>query len=304
MRFGGFFRSHDLYAQPWAVRAYRAGRRAAAAAGFDVVLRTFYSPIPALDELSPGALERRSELAGIEFDLDAQLAWIERTLAGAPAEFAPAPAGTPQRYTAGTVSYTPLDATLLYGVMRARRPARVIELGSGASTLVTAQAALANAGEGHPLELTVYDPFPGPGTEALPGVASLERLRAQDIPPAVFERLQPGDVLFVDTTHTVKVGSDVNAIVLDVLPRLPRGVLVHVHDIFLPYEYPRRWLEDFGLYWNEQYLLQAFLAQNPSWTIRCATAALVRDRGERLAALLAAGGPLGQGSSFWVERTA
>ena len=303
MRFGGFFRTHELHAQPWAVRAYRGGRRAAAALGVDVVLRTFYSPIPALDELPEGTFERRSELAGIDFDLDAQLAWLERELAGAMAEFRPPATGGPQIYTRGTVPYPLLDATLLYGVIRGRRPRRVVELGSGASTLVTAQAALANGREGDPLRLDVYDPYPGVVTETLPGLSSLRRTRAQDVPAAVFEELAAGDVLFVDTTHTVKVGGDVNAIVLDVLPRLAPGVLVHVHDVFLPYEYPRRWLEDFGLYWTEQYLLQAFLAQNERWTIRCAVTALTREAPQRLAALLPEGVP-GQGSAFWMERAA
>jgi hypothetical protein len=300
MRFGGFFRTHDLWSKPWAVRAYKTGRRVAAAAGFDVVLKTFYSPIPALSELPPGTLERRSDLPGLDFDLDGQLAWIASELAAPMADFQPPDSGP--GYTRGTVSYTILDATVLWAVIRSRRPRRVIELGSGASTLVMAQAALANAGDGHPLRLDAYDPFPGVVTDALPGLGSLNRVRAQDVPPATFEELEAGDVLFVDTTHTVKLGSDVNHIVLEVLPRLAPGVLVHVHDIFLPYEYPRQWLEDFGLFWSEQYLVQAFLSGNDDWRVRCATAALARDRSEQLAALLPAGVDSLNGASFWMQR--
>jgi hypothetical protein len=77
-----------------------------------------------------------------------------------------------------------------------------------------------------------------------------------------FAALRANDPLIVDTTHTVKIDGDVNHVVLNLLPRLGSGVLVHFHDIFLPWEYPRKWAEDYGLYWNEQYLLQAFLSLN------------------------------------------
>ena len=124
-----------------------------------------------------------------------------------------------------------------------------------------------DAADGHPLTLEVFDPFPSVVTPELPGLERLERLSAQQVPLETFDRLGSGDVLFVDTTHTVKVGSDVNHILLEVLPRLAPGVVVHLHDIFLPYEYPKVWLEDYGLYWTEQYLLQAFLAFNSGYEI-------------------------------------
>jgi hypothetical protein len=118
----------------------------------------------------------------------------------------------------------------------------------------------------------------------------------------VFEELGDGDVLFVDTTHTVKIGSEVNVVVLEVLPRLRAGVVVHFHDIFLPFEYPRRWMEDFALYWNEQYLIQAFLAHNESWEVLVAAQALSRMRRQELTDLV---GPAAVGydaASFWMRR--
>ena len=305
MRFGGFFRERALYTRPWAIRLYRNLRRAASAAGFHLVLKTFYSPIPSLEELPPGTLERVSPLSGVRFDLDAQLAWVRDEIAARMAEFRPSPAGAggPHDYTEGTESYGILDAAVLYGTLRRLRPQRVIELGSGASTLVIAQAARENERDGAPLRLAAFDPFPNVVSETLPGLAELNRRRAQDIPIEVFEELADGDVLFVDTTHTVKLGSDVNFIVLDVLPRLAPGVVVHFHDIFLPYEYPRTWLEDFGLYWTEQYLLQAFLTHNPVWDIVCAVGALARDRREQLAGVVPAGVPVTGGGAFWIRRT-
>ena len=306
MQFGGFFRERSLYARPWAVRGYRALRRAAAAAGFDVVLKTFYSPIPEISQLPAGTLDRVSPLAGVALDLDAQLDWMERDLAAPMRELRPPAAGTagPHVYARGTVSYTLLDATILYGMLRWLRPRRMIELGSGASTLVSAQALRANAAAGAPARLDVYDPYPGVVTDGLGGLVRLHPTRAQDVPLAAFDSLEAGDVLFVDTTHTVKLGSDVNFVVLDVLPRLAAGVVVHVHDVFLPYEYPRQWIEDFALYWTEQYLLQAFLAHNADWEVMCSIVALARGRHARLQALLPDGVPAADGSAFWMRRRA
>ncbi|MDQ3850917.1 MAG: class I SAM-dependent methyltransferase [Actinomycetota bacterium] len=296
MNIGAYLRERRFHESATAVAAYRGLRRGASKAGFQVVLKTFYSPIPELAELPAGIFERRSQLPGVRFDLDAQLAFL-RDRAELMASFAP------ERYSADNPSYSLLDATVLYGVLRELKPRRVVELGSGQTTLVMAQAGRENAGESHPLRLDAYDPYPAVADDFLPGLNALHRVAAQDVPLAVFEELEAGDVLFVDTTHTVKVGSDVNFIVLEVLPRLAAGVVVHVHDVFLPYEYPRRWPEDFGLYWSEQYLVQAFLALNPSFEVLCAVAALHRDRHAELERLLP-GPSVVDGSAFWMRRTA
>jgi hypothetical protein len=145
MQLGALLRSHDLYRSRAAVRAYGLLRRAASRLGLQVVLRTFYSPIPDVDVLSAATFDRVSPLAGVGFDLDAQLRWA-RELAAPMAEFAPADApGAEPAYLRGTEAYPLLDATVLYGMIRRLRPARVLELGSGASTLVITQALVANA---------------------------------------------------------------------------------------------------------------------------------------------------------------
>jgi hypothetical protein len=243
MRFGGFFRTRELYKSDWAVRIYRGLRHVASALGLQVVLKTFYSPIPALDEIPSGTFERVSPLAGIDFDLDAQLRWLSAEIAAPMKEFRPLHAGNgaARQYAVGTASYPQLDATVLYGMIRRLRPRRVIELGSGASTLVLSEASRANARDGAPLQLDVFDPFPGVADD-LPGLGSLRRARAQDVPLEVLQQLRDGDVLFVDTTHTVKLGSDVNFIVLDVLPTLAPGVVVHLQVFVLQPDLPRTWL--------------------------------------------------------------
>ena len=188
--------------------------------------------------------------------------------------------------------------------MRGLKPRRIVELGSGHSTLFMAAAAERNRADGVETELRTFDPYPSVARPGLPGLASLEPVRAQDVPLEVFTSLEPGDVLFVDTTHTVKLDSDVNRIVLDVLPALPPGVLVHVHDIFLPYEYPREWPEESGFHWAEQYLLQAFLAGNPGFEVLAATFALCRDRPDAMARLAPTWRPGAEASAFWFRSTA
>jgi hypothetical protein len=286
------------------LRAFRAVRAGAERVGLQVVPKTFYSPIPDLRELPPDIWDRRSELRGIEFDLDAQLSWIESNLAEAMKEFSPPEqaTGRPGEYTLDNDSYGRVGADLLHGVVRGLKPRRIVELGSGQSTLIMAAAAARNAAEDVTTELRTFDPFPSVAQPELPGLAALEHVRAQDVPLSVFESLEAGDVLFVDTTHTVKLGSDVNRIVLDVFPSLAPGVLVHVHDIFLPYEYPRKWSEESGLHWAEQYLLQAFLSGNRDYEVLAGTFALCRDRPDAMARLAPTWQPGATASAWWMRR--
>jgi hypothetical protein len=279
------------------VRAFRALRAGAGRVGLQVVPKNYYSPIPDLDALPADVFDRRSELRGIHFDLDEQVAWIEANLAAAMREFAP-----PDQLV-DNASYGRVGADLLHGVVRGLQPRRIVELGSGYSTLIMAAAVERNRAEGVETELRTFDPYPSVARPRLPGLASLQAVRAQDVPADVFTGLSAGDVLFVDTTHTVKLDSDVNRIVLDVLPALAPGVLVHVHDIFLPYEYPRPWPEESGFHWSEQYLLQAFLAGNAGFEVLAATYALCRDRPDAMARLAPTWRPGAEASAFWIRST-
>jgi hypothetical protein len=281
------------------LRVFRGIRAVAERAGLQVVPKTYYSPVPDLKALPADVWDRRSELRGIHFDLDEQLAWIEASVGRAMREFDPAQAGG---YRIDNDSYGPVGADLLHGVVRGLKPRRIVELGSGQSTLIMAAAAARNRAEGTETELRAFDPFPSVAKPGLPGLAALEPLRAQDVPLDVFTGLEHGDVLFVDTTHTVKIDSDVNHIVLDILPVLAPGVIVHVHDIFMPYEYLREFAEKSGLHWSEQYLLQAFLSGNPGYEVLAAAYALCRDRPDAMARLAPTWRPGARPSAFWMRR--
>jgi predicted O-methyltransferase YrrM len=277
---------------------------------YDLVRRSYDSPIPYLDELPEDVFERRSSLAGgIELNVERGIETIESELAPFIAELdfqveGPAPPGT---FFLRNQNYQSVDAELLYGMIRARRPRRVIELGSGYTTLLIAMAAQRNAEQGVPTEHIAYDPYPRREILGdLPASTRVERVSALDVPLEEFRKLQAGDVLFVDTTHTVKLGSDVNFIVLDILPSLAPGVMVHFHDIFLPWEYPRVWLEEMHYYWGEQYLLQAFLAFNDAFEVLIPAKAIARQYPDRLAAAIPSFDPhatytVGP-AAFWLAR--
>jgi hypothetical protein len=296
---GSTIRRRRLWTSTAAVKGYAFARRMAERAGLQLVLKTYYSPIPDLSTLPNGVWDEPDPMRGIELDLDAQLLRLEG-LSGLIAEFAAAD-GHNRTYEALNASYPPPDARLLYALMRELRPASIVELGSGQTSRVIAQACEANAADGSPSRYRAFDPFPVGLDETLPGLSALERVPAQEVPEEVFSELAAGDILFVDTTHTVKIGSDVNRIILRILPLLAPGVIVHFHDIGLPYEYPRYLLEDYALYWAEQYLLQAFLSMNPSFEVLYATAAVCRDRRAEVERIGLAG-PAESGSSFWIRR--
>lgn len=171
-----------------------------------------------------------------------------------------------RRYQPDNDMYGPADAFVYHGMLRHVRPQRVIEVGSGHST-----AMLLDTAEylGLNITLTCIEPHPDRLLTQLIDTDEVEiiRKRVQDVPVDVFGALQAGDILFIDSTHVAKAGSDVLWLFLRVLPRLARGVIVHVHDLFWPFEYPEAWLREHRD-WNEDYLLHAFLCHNDTWQIQ------------------------------------
>jgi predicted O-methyltransferase YrrM len=286
-----------------AYRAYLAGHRFADRVGLHVVRASYDSPIPQRADRA-AALERVSPMRGVAWDSGAQLAFVESELAPFMEEFRPTadPAAEPGVFRLDNQTYDRVDAELLYAIVRWARPAHHAELGSGYSTLITALALEANARDGRPGRLHCYDPYPSPHVLARPDLAGLvERIAVQELDERVVTDLRAGDILFVDTSHTVKLGGDVNRIVLDFLPLVAPGVLVHFHDIFLPGEYSAGHLNN-AHFWNEQYLLQAFLSGNPEWEILVGAQALARDHPTRLRELIPNFGSGVSPGAFWMRR--
>ncbi len=277
----------------------RFARRLAARLGFDMIWRDYYSPIPDLADIPDEVWDVRSDLVGLDLpDVDRQLEYVAAQLAPFIREFSPPPG-----FRLDNGSYGPVDAELLHAIVRAHKPAHVLEVGAGFSTFVTAAACDANARDGAPARLVAVDPYP-PGflKPGLPGLSEVRTEKATDIPFRAFAELGSGDILFLDTTHTVKLGGDVTYLLLEVLPRLAPGVIVHVHDIFLPWHYPRRWFEEEGYYWAEQYLLQAFLAFNADFDVLVGCHMLARERPGELARMVPSFTAGAAPAALWLQR--
>ncbi|MDP9241002.1 MAG: class I SAM-dependent methyltransferase [Actinomycetota bacterium] len=173
----------------------------------------------------------------------------------------------------GAEGYGPTEAVLLYAFIATQRPTHVLQVGAGVSTAVILAAA---DDFGLDLKLSCVDPYPTALLRrlAVSGRIDLIEERGQDVPLETFTALPAGGLLFVDSTHTVKPDSEVNRIVLEILPRLSAGVVVHFHDISLPYDYPRDLLDGALFFWTESVLLHAFLIHNSRCRVLLATSVL------------------------------
>ncbi|HKE48644.1 MAG TPA: class I SAM-dependent methyltransferase [Rhodanobacteraceae bacterium] len=193
-----------------------------------------------------------------------------------------------------------LDARALFVLFRHWRPRRVVEIGSGYSTLLMADIN-ARFLDGA-ARITSIEPFPRPFLARMTGRIELIEKRVQDVPLRAFEALEAGDVLFLDSSHVAKTGSDVNFVFFEILPRLARGVRIHVHDIFLPMEYPKEWVIDENRSWNEQYLVRALLMYSNRFRVVFGCAhAYVRHRAALARALGVDPGKVYGGGSLWLE---
>jgi hypothetical protein len=159
------------------------------------------------------------------------------------------------------------DAEYWYNVIRSKKPARIIEIGSGHSTKIARLAIEANhqLDQKYDCKHVCIEPYEMPWLEKL-GIEVI-RKRVEDIDATYFGQLEANDVLFIDSSHMIRPQGDVLFEFLEVIPTLKAGVIVHIHDIFSPRDYPRSWVVDDVLLWNEQYLLEAFLSGNREWKI-------------------------------------
>lgn len=252
----------------------------------------FYSPLTAEGDLARAL--RWDGAPGVDLAEPGQLA-LAAELGPLLAEPAPGP-----RYVPANRMFGAADAAVYRALLTHLRPARVLEVGSGYSTAVALDEADANP-DLRGLAITCIEPFPdrliGLLRESDRSRLALIRRPVQDVNAAVFERLGPSDLLFIDSTHVVKAGSDVVWLFLHVLPRLAAGVVVHVHDVFWPFEYPASWLHQ-RRDWTEAYLVHAFLAGNTGWEILFFSSWFWRCRPELVPRRLAAEQP----GSIWIRK--
>lgn len=253
--------------------------------GFLPVSLHFYQPVLDADSVAQSVWERRHPMPGVSFAPERQLDYLRRLACFAAECDWPARSGSHggYHYENGAFGYS--SACLLHSIIRLNRPAKVIEVGAGMSTLVISGALAANRdARGDRAELLTVDPFPSPVLAALPDSSfRVAASPAEQVPLEEFASLGANDLLFIDSSHVVRTGGDVTFLYLDVLPRLAPGVIVHVHDVHFPYEYPRVYADGRAgprYFWTEQYLLQAFLALNPQYEVLLAGYFLQHDHAD------------------------
>jgi predicted O-methyltransferase YrrM len=274
------------------------------AVGLHLTVNHFYQPIPDTRSLAESTWSKISELPGIEMNEAKQLALLaefETRFKDEYAAFAQNKTSDPEEYFLNNKLYFGVDAAIYYCMIRKNRPRRITEIGSGYSTLLASRAILKNQEEDprYVCELTAIEPDPSEFLRAgLPGLSRLIAKPVQEVSLAELTRLGENDILFIDSSHTLRIGSDVQLEYLEILPRLRSGVLVHVHDVFLPLEYPREWVIGHYRFWNEQYLLQAFLTFNHRVEVVWAGCYLHVRHPDRLRAAFA----FYRGNEFWQGR--
>ncbi len=283
--------------------------------GYHILPAYYESPVPSSSDLTPSLWEQPSKMVGIDLRDGEQLHLLETLRARFKAEYDAFPRSGPAdgRFHLNNRWFEKVDAEMLYSLVRHVRPSRMIEIGSGITTILSAAAIRQNQEDdsGYSCSFTCVEPYPvrlNPG--ALPANFHLITQRAQDTGLDLFQELQADDILFIDSSHVCRTGSDVNYELLEIMPRLNPGVWVHFHDIFLPWEYPQSWVLGSRRFLSEQYLLQAFLAFNPKFEVMWASYHMLQAHPEALDAAFASfrvditGPGTFLPGSFWIRKIA
>ena len=194
------------------------------------------------------------------------------------------------------------DAEFWYQIIRLKKPRRIFEVGSGHSTLMALQAVKQNErdDESYRCDHVCIEPYENPWLAHT--AVSLLRERIECLGVDFFSQLEADDILFIDSSHVVRPQGDVVFEYLELLPLLKPGVIVHVHDIFSPRDYPREWLIDDVRLWNEQYLFEAFLTHNHDWDIVASLNYLHHHFYDRLAEVAPFLTPQREPGSFYIQR--
>ena len=240
--------------------------------GYHISPVIFYSPLPDSQELTEENYRKKFDLQAININERGQLALLKqfrRKYYDRYSALPMVPTGVPSQYFLTNGAFNSVDGEILYCMIMHNLPKTIIEVGSGNTTYLMARAiAEMHKEKSHHCSLTSYDPYPNEIVRrGFSEFAVLRPMRIQDVERSAFEMLQRNDILFIDSSHVVKIGSDVQYLFTEVLPHLRKGVIVHFHDIFIPEEYLRRWFVEDHEFWNEQYMLYTFLQYNQAFKV-------------------------------------
>lgn len=239
-------------------------------AGFHIRSSHYYEPTYAESHLPPNTSVERS-IPALDLNEEGQLDLLSRFTFAAELAEIPLEKTAPDRFGYRNQMYSFGDAETYYSMIRLKKPKRIVEVGSRNSTLMALLAIAANEREDpeYSCEISCLEPYEMPWLESV-GVKVI-RERVETVPLETFDSLAANDILFIDSSHVIRPWGDVLREFLEIVPRLAPGVLIHFHDIFTPHDYPEKWLREDRRLWNEQYLLEAFLAYNSRFEVVCAT---------------------------------
>lgn len=265
----------------------------------------YYSPLTYASDLRT-SLRRERVINGLDLNIEGQLALLATfnyrdELLGIPRE-------KPDEMSFGyhNKMFGPGDAEYLYNMIRRFKPLKILEIGSGQSSLIAKLAIAANRRENptHQCEQICVEPFEQPWLERT-GV-TVHRTKVEDLDPSIVDQLQANDILFIDSSHVIRPQGDVLHEYLHLLGRVKLGVVIHIHDIFTPRDYPDQWVLHDRRLWNEQYLLEAFLCFNQDFKVIGAVNWLHYNHRDRLgdACPVLSMEPQSEPGSFWCMRVA
>jgi predicted O-methyltransferase YrrM len=267
----------------------------------------FYSSVVSLEDIKERQQEiwnvQTEEIPGIELNADCQRKLITKFSGIYKKHDLNEEASTGKRYFLNNTYYAYGDGIILYCFLRTFKPKKIIEIGSGFSS-----ALMLDVNEKHfhnSIKISFIEPYPEVRLNNLlkekeTSTVELIAQRVQKVPLEYFEKLEKGDILFIDSSHIVKTGSDVHYIINHILPMLNNGVLIHFHDIHFPFEYPKKWVLD-GFGWNETYFIKSFLMYNDRFKIVFFTDYLYRLNNDLFEDIpLLKNSP---GSGLWIEKT-
>lgn len=257
--------------------------------GLNILPKHFYSNIPDIQYLKETSFWlTRSSMAGVEMNiLDEQINFLKECCS----------VETSNQLISKNIhkraiaengedgGYGPIEAEFLHCFIKKIKPARVIQVGCGVSTSVMLTAADEIS---HPLQITCIEPYPSKFLKDKKRIGKITLIskKAQEVQQNVFTKLEEGDLLFIDSTHTVKPGSEVNYLILEILPRLKKNVYIHFHDIYFPYDYGRNILTKDIFFWLESTLLQAFLTGNRKFKIILCQSILHYEKSDEMKQIL------------------
>lgn len=241
--------------------------------GYHLTPNHYYSPIPDTKSLEDNLWLTPSKLNGIKID--------EKAMHNLLYEFSKfkkeyemfSREKSNENFYINNTYFESVDSEIYYCMIRKFKPKRIIEVGAGFSTFISSNAILKNKEEFNiDGKLTAIEPYPREELiNGFPGLSKLIKSKVQSVNFSVFGKLEKNDILFIDSSHVAKMGGDVLYLMREIIPKMKKGVIIHIHDIFIPFEYPKEWIFKWQRFWNEQYLLESFLMFNTNFEIMWAS---------------------------------